>query len=894
MQSDHLSRDIAIIGMSGRFPKSRTLDEFWQNLRSGVECVSSLSDEDLLSSGVDQSLISNPCYVRKKALIEDIDLFDASFFGFNPGEAEIIDPQHRLFLESSYELLENAGYAPEGYSGLIGAYAGCSRNCYLMSNILSNREVLERPGFFQVFIGNDKDFLTTRTSYKLDLRGPSIDIQTACSTSLVAVHLACQGLLNYECDMAIAGGVSLGIPQKSGYLYQEGMLLSPDGRCRPFDAKAKGFVSGNGVGVVLLKRLADALADRDCIRAVIKGSAINNDGSWKAGYTAPSIEGQARVVAMAQASAGIEADTISYVETHGAGTRLGDAIELAALTKAFRSSTDKTGFCAIGSVKSNVGHLDAAAGIAGLIKTVLALEHKLLPPSLNFEEPNPEIDFKHSPFYVNTLLCEWKAGEPLRRAGVSSFGIGGTNAHVIVEEVPVREASVCSRKWKLLTLSAKSAPALSSMSENLVEQFRKCADLNLSDAAYTLHVGRRRFSNRRIIVCRSTDDAMLSLNSLDPRRVYTTYSDAESRRVVFMFSGQGSQHVNMALGLYEEEPAFREQVDLCSEFLRPRIGCDLRHILYPDAKDIEDASRRLTETAFAQPALFVIEYALAKLWEEWGIQPHAMIGHSIGEYVAACLAGVFSREEALSLVARRGQLIQKLPRGAMTAVLMPEEEISPFLNEGLSLAAVNGPALCVTSGAPDAIDALEKRLATSGVSFTHLHTSHAFHSKFIEPALPEFIEYVRKINLKPPLMKYVSNVTGTWITDAQATDPVYWARHLRQTVRFAAGMAELLKEPDVLLLEVGPGRALRTIVEQYSNRGANQTALSSMRYSKERESDSAVLLKTLGRLWLEGVRVDWAGFHKREQLSRVPLPTYPFERQRYWIDAKSRPSGTDA
>ncbi len=890
MQADHLLQDVAIIGMSGRFPQSVDLDEFWGNLRDGIECISDFSDDELISSGVDRSLIGTPGYVRRKGVLRDIELFDALFFGFNPGEAEIVDPQHRLFLESSHELLESAGYNPEEYAGLVGVYAGCSLNSYLLSNILSNRDVLERLGGFQVLIGSDKDFLTTRTSYKLNLKGPSIDVQTACSTSLVAVHLACQSLLNYECDMAIAGGVSVGVPQKKGYVYQEGMVHSPDGRCRPFDSKAQGFVSGEGVGVVLLKRLADALRDRDYIRAVIKGSAVNNDGSWKVGYTAPGIDGQAEVVAMAQASAGVDAETISYIETHGTGTPLGDPIELAALTKAFGASTGKTGFCAIGSVKSNIGHLDTAAGIASLIKTVLALEHKLLPPSLHFEEPNPEIDFKHSPFYVNTLPSEWKSGESLRRAGVSSFGIGGTNAHVIVEEAPARQAANCARKWQLLTLSAKTETALSVMSQRLVEHLGKNVDPYLPDIAYTLHVGRRRFSHRRIVLCQSIDDAILAADAPDSKHVYTTESDAENRRVAFMFSGQGSQHVNMALDLYEGEPAFREQVDLCSEFLRPHLGCDLRDILYPGAEEIEDASRRLTETVFAQPALFVIEYALARLWEEWGIRPHAMIGHSIGEYVAACLAGVFSLEEALTLVARRGQLIQKLPSGAMMAVVLPEEEVLPCLNDGLSLAAVNGPALCVTSGARDAIDALEKELIAREVCCIHLHTSHAFHSKVIEPILPEFIECVRKINLKPPRMRYLSNVTGTWITDAEATDPGYWARHLRQTVRFADGVAELLKEPDVLLLEVGPGRALGTIVEQYANKGAGQTVLSSMRHAKERKSDSVVLLRTLGRLWLEGVRVDWASFHKREQLGRVPLPTYPFDRRRYWIDSKSQPS----
>jgi acyl transferase domain-containing protein len=886
-RSNDSLRGIAVIGMSGRFPRARDVDEYWHNLQEGVECISSFSDEELRVSGVDPSLISHPSYVKRRAILEDVELFDAYFFGFNPGEAEVIDPQQRLFLESAYEVLDNAGYTSEGYAGLIGVYAGCSLNSYLISNLLSNNEVIQRLGAYQIMIGSDKDFLSTRVSYKLNLKGPSIDVQTACSTSLVAVHLACQSLLNYECDMAIASGVSIGVPQKTGYLYQEGMILSPDGHCRAFDAKAQGTISGEGVGTVLLKRLTDALSDGDCIRAVIKGSAINNDGSLKAGYTAPSIDGQAEVIMAAQTAAGVKAETIGYVEAHGTGTSLGDPIEIAALTKAFRYSTEKSRFCAIGSVKTNIGHLDVAAGVASLIKTVLALQHKKLPPSLHFENPNPLIDFDSSPFFVNTSLSEWKADENPRRAGVSSFGIGGTNAHLVVEEAPVREPSGPSRQWKLLTLSAKSDNSLDTMTKSLVEQLKREKDINLADVAYTLQVGRQKFGHRRIAVCQTREDAISALDTLDSKHVRTSVNESDERPIAFMFSGQGTQYVNMAFGLYQKESKFRETIDFCSDFLKPHLGCDLRHLLFPDENSIEAATHRLTQTAITQPALFVVEYALAKLWEEWGIRPQAMIGHSIGEYVAACLSGVFSLEEALALVAARGRLIQTLPGGAMMAVAMTEKEVRPFLNGKLSLAAVNSSSLCVVSGETVAVRTLESELVGKGVGCVHLHTSHAFHSQMMEPIISEFSNQVRKIDLKPPQIKFVSNVTGKWITQAEATDPEYWAKHIRQAVRFADGIGELLKDPAVVLLEVGPGRSLLTLVEQDTKKSGDRVVLSSVRHPKDKVQDDEFLLNILGRLWLEGAQIDWKGFYSNERRYRVALPAYPFERQRYWIEPKT-------
>jgi acyl transferase domain-containing protein/acyl carrier protein len=889
---------IAIIGMAGRFPGAKNLAEFWQNLRDGVESVSFFSDEELEASGIEPSLLRDPNYVRAKAVLADVELFDPSFFGINPREAEIIDPQHRIFLECASEALESAGYNSETYGGSIGVYAGVSMNTYLLNNLVSNKAMIEAVGGYQTMLCNDKDFMPTRVSYKLNLKGPSVVVQTACSTSLVAVQLACQSLLSYQCDIALAGGASIVVPHKAGYLYKEGMILSPDGRCRTFDAKAQGTVRGEGVGIVILKRLADALADRDCIHAVIRGGSINNDGSVKVGYTAPSVDGQAEVIAMAQAMAGVDADTISYVEAHGTATPLGDPIEIAALTKAFRANTERTRFCAIGSVKTNIGHLDAAAGVAGLIKTVLALKHRMLPPSLHFEAPNPNIDFDNSPFYVNADLAEWKTGGTPLRAGVSSFGIGGTNAHVIVEEAPPAAGSDPCKPWQLLILSGKTNAALENMTRNLVQHLEAHPNLNLADIAYTLQVGRRNFSHRRVAVCRDHDDAVTALSTLDPQRVFTAVEESTDRPVVFMFTGQGSQYVNMALELYRIESKFREQVDRCAEILKPRLGLDLRDVLYPSAEQIESAAQKLNQTLVTQPALFVIEYALAKLWIEWGIRPQAMIGHSIGEYVAACLSGVFSLEDVLFVVATRGQLMQKMPGGAMMVVSLPENALRPLLNSKLSLAAMNGPSLCVVSGSNNAVEGLQNELTQQGVSCSRLHTSHAFHSEMMAPILEPFIDQVRKVSLSPPLIPFVSNVTGSWITAGEAQDPSYWARHLRQTVRFADGVGTLLQQPESILVEIGPGRTLTSLVSQHPDKTSRHVVLSSLRHPQDHSSDSMFLLSTLGRLWLAGKRVDWSAVYAEERRHRIPLPTYPFERRRYWVEphkhaSEARPLALD-
>jgi len=883
--------DIAVIGMVGRFPGAGSVDEFWENIRDGVESLTFFTDEELLAAGVDPALLNNPKYVKAGRIIDGIDLFDAQFFGINPKEAEIMDPQQRIFLESAWEALENAGYDPKTYAGAISLHAGVSTNTYVW-NVFANRDLYKSVGHYQTVIGNDKDFLTSRVAYKLDLKGPSVTVQSACSTSLVAVHLACQGLLNGDSDIALAGGVSVGSPQKTGYLYQEDWILSPDGHCRAFDARAQGTVGGMGIGIVVLKRLEDALTDGDSIHAVIKGSAINNDGSLKVGFTAPGVDGQARVIQEAQLAAGVDAETITYVETHGTGTILGDPIEIAGLTKAFGNSTTKKGFCAIGSVKTNVGHLDAAAGVTGLIRTVLALKHKQLPPSLNFTEPNPQIDFGNTPFYVNTTLSDWPRTNGPRRAGVSSFGIGGTNAHVIVEEAPdVVEAEPSPRPYQLLTVSARTESALAQAGANLSSHLRQHPELNLPDVAYTLQVGRRAFPRRRTVVCRDHDEAVTALAKFDITSNFNhaREAEAEAPAVVFMFPGQGTQYVGMGEELYRTEPVFRQTIDRCSEILQPALGLDLKDVLYPADVDTRAAVvDELKKTWLAQPALFAVEYALAQLWMSWGVQPRALIGHSLGEYVAACVSGVMELEDALRLVARRGLLMEEQEHGAMLAVACSEEKLDALPAAGVWLAAVNGPKTCVVSGPVEAIDTFARKLRTEGIASQSLQTSYAFHSALMEPMLDQFTEAVRKVNLRSPRIPYLSNVTGTWIKDEEATSPTYWTTHVRQTVRFADGLKELFQNSSILL-EVGPGKTLTGLAKgQVDGPSAAPLMLASMRRANEKGSDEALLLTTLGRLWEAGVQVSWSGFHGGTKLRRVTLPTYPFERQRYWAEPQPR------
>jgi acyl transferase domain-containing protein/acyl carrier protein len=910
---DGVGANIAIIGTAGRFPGARNVEELWQILCTGKETVSFFSDEELLAAGVDPAAVRNPRYVRAASVLENIDHFDASLFGYAPREAEIMDPQHRIFLECAWEVLERAGYNPQNYPGLIGVFAGANLSTYLLK-LYSDSRVKNSVNHLQALIGNDKDSLTTTVSYKLNLRGPSVAVQTFCSTSLVAVHMACQSLRQGECDMALAGGIRVVVPDRQGYVYEPGGLWPADGHTRSFDAKANGSPFGNGVGIVCLKRLEDALADGDHIEAVIKGTAINNDGAGKAGYTAPSVRGQAAVIQAAMEDAGIDPETIGYIEAHGSATELGDPIEISALSKAFRAQTDKKKFCPIGSVKSNFGHLDRAAGVTALIKTTLALQHQQIPPSINFEEPNPNIDFDDSPFFVNTALREWSRNGSPRRAGVNSLGVGGTNVHVILEEAPTAEPSGPSRSCQLLMTSGKSEEVLNEIGSRLASHLAAHPETNLGDVAYTLQVGRKPLAYRRIAVCNDVEEARRCLTSGDPKRGITSYSEEAERRIVFMFPGVGAHYVGMARGLYDSEPAFRQEVDRCSEILVQHLGFDLREDLYPGNQDgpVQVASetapldlrqmlkrkngdhspRRIDRTDVSQPLLFVIEYALAQLWMDWGIRPQAMIGYSLGEYVAACLAGVMSLEDALRLVASRAGMIQELPQGALLAVALTSEQLNPLLGDELSLMAINGPEQCVVSGPVLAIQAFENKLIADGVSCRRLDAFHAFHSRMMEPIFGPLLELARDIQFNAPQIPYISNLTGSWITPAEAVDPEYWARHMCQPVCFSQGIKELLETPGTILLEMGPP-LLGSIVLQ-STEGGNQPAvLNSLRHSYETHLDLAQALQTLGKLWLLGVEPDWKKFYAREKRHRVLLPAYPFQRQRYWIETRDDQRSTE-
>ena len=899
--------EIAIIGLACRFPGAKDVDEFWRNLRDGVESITFLNDEEIEPSLVDPARVDHPNYVKAASMLDDVESFDASFFGITPREAEVMDPQQRVFLECAWAALEHSGYDPNIYKGAIGLFAGARTNTYLF-NLFCNRQLSETMDAFEIGLGNDLAFLPTRVSHKLNLRGPSCAVHTACSTSLVAVHLACQSLLIDECRMALAGGIAINIPQRTGYLYQPGSIVSPDGHCRPFDAQAQGTIFGSGVGIVVLKRLADALDDRDTIHAVIRGSAINNDGSYKATFTSPSIYGQAEVIAEALANAGVAAETISYVETHGTATPLGDPIEIRALTKAFRTSTNKKQFCAIGSVKSNFGHLDAAAGVASLIKTVLALKHRQLPPSLHFQTANPKCEFSESPFYVNAALADWEAVDGVRRAGVSSFGVGGTNAHLIVEEAPSSQTELSEintvngeRHFELLLVSAETASALDSATLNLAAHLQspEANTQTLADVAYTLQVGRKHSAHRRAILCDSRRQALETLRDLDPLRATTHFHHGALPPVAFLFPGQGSQRLHMARGIYSAEPRFRHHLDRCLEYLRSLLQVDLRRIIYPMPLESAAAQEQLAQTWAAQPALFSVEYALAQVWMEWGVRPALMIGHSVGEYVAACVAGVMSVEDALRLVALRGRLMQPLGGGAMLAVAMGEAEVQELATGGVSIAALNGRRQSVLSGPVAAINKVEERLRATDVECHRLNTEHAFHSEMMEPMLDEFAAELRKVELRAPQLEFVSNVTGRKASGDEVSKVEYWVEHVRCGVRFAEGIDELGRIR--VAIEVGSGETLSRLVRtEQKGRGnesglevvaslgsampgtgaAEEAAVASAALSEEAQFYSAV-----GKLWAMGATVDWQAFSANRKQMRVPLPAYPFERQKYWVSA---------
>ena len=901
--------EIAIVGMSGRFPGASSLDQFWRNLASGVESVTHFSNEELLSAGVPSSYMNDPQYVKAAPILEAPETFDAAFFGFTPMEAKTMDPQQRMLLELAYEALENAGYDAERFLGRVGVFCGSAFNTYFVHREDSGGLAED---YIPTLIGTDKDFLSTRISYKLNLRGPSLTVQTACSSSMVAVHLARQSLLSNEVDMALVGGISIRVPHRAGYFYDGGGVVSPDGRVRAFDAKANGTVFGSGGGILVLRRLADAISDGDSIYAVIKGSAVNNDGAEKAGYTAPSVNGQAEAVIEALANAGVEADTIGYLEAHGSGTPVGDPVEISALTKAFRTFTKRSGYCAIGSVKTNVGHLDAAAAVTGIIKTVLALRNRKIPPSLNFEEANPEIDFPNSPFYVNTRLREWPNNGVPRRAGVMSTGMGGTNAHLILEEAPEPETRSLTRSPQLLVLSAKTETALDQATHRLAEFLQGDDSLDMGDVAYTLQVGRQAFPHRRYAVCTSRESAVEALQKGSKQIASGTFDESVRRPLILLLPGVGDHYVGMAHGLYQTWDVFRQEIDRCAELLKPNLGVDIRTVLYPESRSWEVGSdrqginlkrmlgrssqssqdsetRTLNRTLFAQPALFAVEYALARLWESLGILPEAFVGHSMGEYVAACLAGVLSLEDALRLIVVRAKLVEELPQGSMLAVMLPEAELLPLLNEEISLALVNGPSLCVVAGSVAAVAELDGSLKDKNILCRHVQNGHPFHSKMLAPIVKPFEQEVRKVRLKAPKIPYISNVTGKWITRAEATSPAYWARHVTHTAKFNDALKELWQFQNPVLLEAGPGRTLSVLAMQHPGRSTagDPVTVSSLRHDYENHPDAEFLCRSMGKLWLSGVSIQWENASRPEMRHRIALPTYPFERQSYWIEKGS-------
>jgi len=872
---------IAIVGMAGRFPQADGVEALWHLLREGREGLTRFDPDTLRAAGVPEELSAQPGYVPVNGALPDIEMFDSAFFQMPPSEARITDPQHRVMLELAWNALENSGHDPERYDGSIGVYVGCGPSSYLLNNLYPNRAALAGSGELPLQIGNNKDYLATRISYKLNLTGPSVCITTACSTSLVAVHFAAQSLLGFECDMALAGGASIQVPQQTGYLHQEGGILSPDGHCRAFDADAKGTVGGNGAAIVVLKRLADAVADGDRIHAIIRGSAVNNDGAHKAGYTAPSVAGQASVIAEAQEVGEVHPASIGYIEAHGTGTPLGDPIEIAALNEVFGASDTERH---LGSVKTNLGHLDEAAGITGLIKTTMALQHREIPPSLHFKRPNPEIDLSASSFTVNDTLRPWPAPseDAPRRAGVSSFGIGGTNAHVVLEEAPEREPSPDTRPLQLLPVSARSGEALAERIQGLASWLETHPEEPLGDTAFTLQCGRRAFSHRATIVAGDSAEAREALLRTDVSA--TSVTPENTPPIVFLCSGQGSQYPGMTRALYRDEPVFRAALNECADRLHTHLELDLRGLLYPEpVVDEEEAADRLRQTALAQPALFAVEYAMAALWRHWGVEPSVLIGHSLGEYVAACLSGVMDLDTALALVAARGRLMQSAPPGAMLAVALPARELEEFLRDGLEVAAINAPDRCVVSGTCDAIEALSGRLEKAGHQAQGLAVSHAFHSALMDPILEDFARELERHTLNTPSIPYVSNVTGTWITAEEALDPAAYLRHLRAPVAFSTGIECVLKDyPDAVFLEIGPGRALASMASRIA--GPKMRTLSSLPPAGSGTGDHKVLLASLGALWCAGTDVDWDNISEPER-GRVPLPGYPFERTRHWVDA---------
>jgi len=877
-KENNANRDIAVIGMAGRFPGANNIDEFWELLTEGRETTSFFSVDEI-DKHIPTAIKNNPAYVKARGIIDGADKFDAEFFGFNPRSAELMDPQQRIFLEIAWEVLEKTGHLPKKYMGTVGVFAGCGYNTYYDNNVLTNPDIVEKIGHFQVRLLNEKDYIATRTAYQLNLQGPAVAVYAACSTSLLAVAQAVNSIRDGQCSLAIAGAASITSPVKSGHLYEEGSIMSNDGHCRPFDELATGTVFSDGAGVVLLKNLEDALQDGDTIYSVIKGVGVNNDGSVKSSFSGPSAQGQAGAIAMAIDDAGIEASSISYIEAHGTATPLGDPIEIEGLNLAF-GEQDKKQYCAIGSVKSNMGHLTAASGVAGLIKTVLALRNRQIPPSLFYQHINPNIDISNSPFYVNAQLNPWETDD-IRRAGVSSFGVGGTNVHVVLEEFEEKTTPPgIDKPWKLICWSAKTESSLNQYAQNLGNYISKYPTVNLNDIAYTLHSTRAEFNVRRFVLATNNGELISKLNTPgEPSASKNLKTDISG--IVFMFPGQGSQYAKMGADLYQTEPVFANAVNECIALLQGTIHEELLQILYPETED-EQSHEKIKQTINAQPAIFILEYAMAKLWMSWGIQPEVLIGHSIGEFVAAHLAGVFTLKDALFLVSERARLINSVPTGSMLSVRLTADQLIALLPNGLSIAAINSRKLCVVAGPDDLINKFAADLSEKSIPSRLLVTSHAFHSSMMDEVIAPFEPAVRSIKLNAPVKPLISTVTGNWMSEAEATDPAYWAQHLRRTVRFADGLDTLLQDENRLFLEVGPGNILATLTRQHEA-GRKATVISGFEKTETNDECYSVL-KAQGQLWLSGLELNWDVVYQGQNRKRIDLPTYAFDHKRYWLE----------
>lgn len=865
---------IAVIGLAGRVPRAGDLFGFWSALAEGREMLTT-SDADGVAAA--------------HGVVPDGDLFDADFFGYAPSEALLMDPQQRVFLECAWEALEHAGYDPYSDDQVVGVYAGCGDTGHL-HRLHGYRDHFPEVSDLQLHLGGGGDFLTARVAYKLGLTGPAVTVQAACATGLVAVHVAAQALLAGECDMALAGGITLHVPFPHDQRGEDG-IVAPDGHCRAFDVGASGTVVSDGAGIVVLKRLEDALADGDHVHAVLLGSAVTNDGARKVGFTAPSVDGVAAAARAALVVADVDPATVDYVEGHGTGTPAGDPIEVRGLSKGYAGAG--AGSLLLGSVKSNIGHTDVAAGVLGLLKVVLGLRHELIPATLHFRVPNPGTGLAESPFRVNAEPLAWPRRDRPRRAGVSSLGLGGTNAHVIVEEAPpVDQPDELTETHHLLPLSARSPAALAATAARLGEHLNSASDAPIDDVAWTLQVGRHPHAHRAFAVVTDRDDAVRTLTTAAPGRLTMSPrpAPADPSEVTFLFSGHGGQHTGMAGDLYDRWPVFRAELDTCAELIAPRLGLDVREVLFPEHGD-GDARQRLSTMAVGQPSVFAVEYALAVLWQSWNVRPSAVTGHSLGAYAAATTAGVLSLPDAVALVVERGRLMDATPAGSMLAVSAPAEALTPRLGPKLSLAAVNGPDQCVVSGPADAVAAFQEEMALGGVDVRLLHISTAAHSQMMQPALTAFGEAVASVRLNPPSIRWISDTTGSPVTPEEATDPAYWTAHMRRTVDFAAALDTVLKT-DAALVEVGPGRTLAGLVRRHPAHTADRVVVASMPHASDEVAGSAVLLAAAGRLWQAGVPIDWPALHDGRCRRRVPLPTYPFERQRFLLGAEADAVGT--